>query len=90
MLKIVPVWGGGSDFTVEGSTWGRAGRRFRRISLVFFCGGSRDDDVGKARAFEVEGDGEAERLREGGLGGAAMSLVGRGTSGIWETSAMTL
>ena len=37
MLKMVPVWGGGSDFDVEGSTWGRAGRRLRRmIFFVFF------------------------------------------------------
>ena len=25
---------------VDGSTWGRAGRRLRRITLVFFCAGS--------------------------------------------------
>ena len=37
MLKMVPVCGGGSDFMVEGSTCGRAGRRLRRIIfLVFF------------------------------------------------------
>lgn len=40
ILKIVPVWGGGSDFMVEGSTWGRAGRRLRRmIFFVFFSSG---------------------------------------------------
>ena len=43
MLKIVPVCGGGSDFMVEGSTCGRAGRRFRRITfLVFLVSGSSD------------------------------------------------
>lgn len=38
---MVPVWGGGSDFRVEGSTWGRAGRRLRRmIFLVFLASGA--------------------------------------------------
>lgn len=36
MLKTVPVCGGGSDLMVAGSTWGRAGRRFRRIIFFFF------------------------------------------------------
>lgn len=40
MLKIVPVWGGGSDFTVAGSTCGRAGLRFRRIIFFAFFSGS--------------------------------------------------
>lgn len=41
MLKIVPVWGGGSDFIVDGSTCGRAGLRFlRMIFLVFLTSGS--------------------------------------------------
>ena len=46
MLKMVPVWGGGSDFRVEGSTWGRAGRRLRRIIfLVFLLSGVSVDSV---------------------------------------------
>ena len=40
--------------------------------------------------LEAVGDGEAERLREGGLDGATTSLVDIGTSGICETSAMIL
>lgn len=36
MLKMVPVCGGGSDFMVEGSTCGRAGRRLRRIIFLVF------------------------------------------------------
>jgi hypothetical protein len=43
ILKIVPVCGGGSDFMVDGSTCGRAGRRFRRMSFVFFAGGSEEE-----------------------------------------------
>lgn len=38
MLKIVPVCGGGSDFIVEGSTCGRAGRRLRRRTVFVFLG----------------------------------------------------
>lgn len=38
MLKIVPVCGGGSDFIVDGSTCGRAGRRFLRIIVLVFLG----------------------------------------------------
>lgn len=44
MLKIVPVWGGGSDLMVEGSTWGRAGRRLRR--MIFFTFFSVSGTVG--------------------------------------------
>lgn len=38
ILKIVPVCGGGSDFIVDGSTCGRAGRRFLRIIVLVFLG----------------------------------------------------
>lgn len=38
ILKIVPVCGGGSDFIVEGSTCGRAGRRFLRMIVLVFLG----------------------------------------------------
>ena len=38
MLKIVPVCGGGSDFIVDGSTCGRAGRLFLRIIVLVFLG----------------------------------------------------
>lgn len=44
--------------------------------------------MGAVRVFAEEGEGEAERLRDGGLDGAAMSLVARVTSGIWDTSVM--
>ena len=40
MLKMMPVCGGGSDFIVEGSTWGRAGRFLRRIIFLVFFEGS--------------------------------------------------
>lgn len=36
ILKMVPVWGGGSDFMVDGSTCGRAGRFFLRIIFFIF------------------------------------------------------
>lgn len=37
MLKVVPVWGGGSDLTSAGSIWTRAGLRFfLTIRLTFF------------------------------------------------------
>lgn len=36
MLKIVPVWGGGSVLKVEGSCCGRAGLLLRLMILVFF------------------------------------------------------
>lgn len=74
MLKIVPVCGGGSDFIVEGSTCGRAGRRFRRMSFVFFAGGSeevREDSLlAVVRALLVVSvvgswSGDAERFRDG-------------------------
>jgi hypothetical protein len=46
--------------------------------------------VGAARVLEAEGSGEADRLREGGLVGATMSPVARGTSDICDTTpAMT-
>lgn len=38
MLKIVPVCGGGSDLIVDGSTCGRAGRRFLRMIVLVFLG----------------------------------------------------
>lgn len=74
MLKIVPVCGGGSDLTVEGSTCGRAGRRLRRINLVFFAGGSDEASVvsllvvvvrAVVVAAESSAAGDADRLREG-------------------------
>ena len=46
MLNIVPVCGGGSDFMVEGSTCGLAGRRLRRmIFLVFLAASSSTVEV---------------------------------------------
>ena len=49
------------------------------MSFVFFWGGSSDVSAGAVRAFEDDGSGEAERFREGGLDGAAISLVVTGT-----------
>ena len=40
MLKMVPVWGGGSDLMVPGSTCGRAGRLFLRIIFLVFLDSS--------------------------------------------------
>lgn len=36
MLKMVPVWGGGSDLIRAGSIWGRAGRFLRRMIFLTF------------------------------------------------------
>lgn len=54
MLKTVPVCGGGSDLTVAGSTWMRAGRRFFLIIFFFFGAPSATADSAgwvTARAF---------------------------------------
>jgi len=69
ILKIVPVCGGGVDLMVDGSTCGRAGRRFLRISFVFFAGGSTSDESFEVvvRALEVSGEEERLRLGERGL-----------------------
>lgn len=89
MLKIVPVCGGGSDLIVDGSTCGRAGRRFRRMSFVFFVGGSEDvrEDslLVVVRALSVvsvagSGSGDAERFLDG-EGGANVVRA-------WTTSAI--
>ena len=92
MLKIVPVWGGGSDLRVEASTCGRAGRRFRRMSFVFFAGGSPFSvDVRVVSLLVVVRallggsavySGEAERLRDGEVGAAERVMRA------WTTSAM--
>ena len=66
---MVPVWGGGSDVIIEGSTWGRAGRRLRRIVLVFF---GRD-----SRFVEEVG---ALRICEGFSGGTSSALLGAETA----------
>lgn len=51
---------------VEGSTWGRAGRRFRRIILVFFWAGSTSVEAfWVVRAWEESGEGEGGILEEG-------------------------
>lgn len=70
---------------VEWSTWGRAGRRFRRISLVFFWGGSTSVEVfWVVRACEGSWDGEGVILAEGGevsrveLSTSAMIVSGKG------------
>jgi hypothetical protein len=57
-------------FKADGSICGRAGRRFRRMSLVFFAGGSvvvMSVVAVVVRAFEGSSAtlGEAERFREG-------------------------
>lgn len=85
MLKIVPVCGGGSDFIVDGSTCGRAGRRFlRMIVLVFLGWRAPSSSVGledgmRSEAFFVvirevswacgPGNDGAESIFEGMLGG---------------------
>jgi hypothetical protein len=53
----------------DGSTCGRAGRRFLRISFVFFAGGSTSDESFEVvvRALEVSGEEERLRLGERGL-----------------------
>lgn len=82
---------------VDGSTWGLAGLRFRRINFVFFAGGSPFSaavvvvravsgftvDV-RAVAVDVSAasSGEAERFRDGEVEGGA-SVVRA-----WTTSAM--
>ena len=84
ILKIVPVWGGGSDLIVLGSTCGRAGRRFRRMSFVFFAGGSPFSVVSEVSLFVVVNavldelvagcgsvSGDADRFRDG-EGGAKL------------------
>jgi hypothetical protein len=89
ILKIVPVCGGGSDFMVDGSTCGRAGRRFRRMSFVFFAGGSeeeREDSllvvVRALLVVSVAGSwsGEADRFRDGEVGANVVRA--------WTTSAI--
>lgn len=46
---------------VDGSTWGRAGRRLRRINLVFFCAGSvTASSFCVVRAWEGSFEGEVE------------------------------
>jgi hypothetical protein len=96
MLKIVPVCGGGSDLIVLGSTCGRAGRRFRRMSLVFLAGGSPFSETPREVSLLVivkpvfEGSvagwgsssGEAERFRDGGEEGWVKVVRA------WTTSAM--
>lgn len=90
MLKIVPVCGGGSDVMVEGSTCGRAGRRFRRMSFVFLAGGSEEDREDSllvvVRALSVVSvagswSGDADRFLEG-EGGANIVRA-------WTTSAIS-
>ena len=97
MLKIVPVCGGGSDLRVLASTWGRAGRRFRRMSFVFLVGGSEVEVVVREASLLVvvravveegsvagsgSGEAEAERLREGGEDGVVRVVRA------WTTSAI--
>ena len=56
ILNVVPVCGGGSDFRVDASTWGRAGLLLRRINFVFLAGGSEVlswSGVGDGRFVEV-------------------------------------
>lgn len=54
MLKMVPVCGGGSDFMVEGSTCGRAGRRLRRRIVLVFLGWEMLSSVVVGGMSEVE------------------------------------
>ena len=76
------------DLTVEGSTWGRAGRLFRRINFVFFAGGSASEFsslvVVKAvlAPVAVSVSGDADRFREGEAGAKVVRA--------WTTSAMVL
>lgn len=89
MLKIVPVCGGGSDLIVDGSTCGRAGRRFLRTIVLVFLGwegasssvgledGTRSDALFVV-VREVSwacgpGDDRAKSIIEGMLGGIELS-----------------
>jgi hypothetical protein len=80
MLKIVPVCGGSSDFTVEGSTWGRAGRRFRRIIFLVFFSPSGSAEVrelseGKATAISGVDESSASAARSSGGGLVVEGIV---------------
>ena len=60
ILKIVPVWGGGSDLIVEGSTCGRAGRRLRRMIVFVFLGAERESSVTVIGGEGCENGGELD------------------------------
>lgn len=98
MLKIVPVWGGGSDFRVDGSTWTRAGRRFLRRTVLVFLAGA-DEGVSVVRSVEEGVRGAAvvmERSEVSLVGSSAVRVGGVEAEGrsaaprTSETSAMAM
>jgi hypothetical protein len=95
ILKIVPVCGGGSEVMVDGSTCGRAGRRLRRINLVFFCGGSTSVEafcVAKAweRSFEEEGGRSSKGGEAGRVEVSTSAMLSTANDKFFEQCAMTV
>jgi hypothetical protein len=77
MLKMVPVWGGGSEVMVLGSTWGRAGRRFLRMIFLTLRSG------GAATSWEVV-------VRAVDSSGESFSGCASEAAGAWSTSAIVV
>lgn len=68
MLNIVPVCGGGSDFTCDASTCARAGRLFlRMIFLTFRSAGGATSLLVVVRAVDVDVDGSSGSFWEAGI-----------------------
>jgi hypothetical protein len=80
---------------VDGSTCGRAGRRLRRINLVFFCGGSTSVEAFcVVRAWERSFEEEAGRSSKGGEAGrvevSTSAMLGTANDEFVEQYAVTV